>query len=121
MGGRARIRHSRRTGEARGSEADGSLTLSTSRWMARLARRPSFLGEQRQPVRSRLDLPPSRLSRRSGDRPLGGVSGPRRPERDTTSRTYHDPARCGISLMMKAIVPMISHSQSRKFNGDTCP
>ena len=75
MGGRARSLHPRRTGEARGSEADGSSPLSTGRRMSRVARRPSLLGKRQHPARSRLDLPPSGLSRLSGDRPLGGVSG----------------------------------------------
>jgi hypothetical protein len=38
--------------------------------MARVARRPSFLGEQQQPARSRLDLPPTGPSSRRRSRPV---------------------------------------------------
>ena len=76
LSGRARSLHPRRTGHACRSEAHGSSTLSTSRRVPRAARRQSLLGEQQAPARSRLDPPPSRLSRLSGDRPQRGESGP---------------------------------------------
>jgi len=74
LSSRARSLHLRRTGHARRSEAHGSLTLSTSRRVPRAARRQSLLGEQQAPARSRLDPPPSGLSRLSGDRPQRGAS-----------------------------------------------